>query len=59
MEHGFTKEEDGVGILLKGRKEKLLNVLAKGFLEVVMYIAEHLAVIIGVIIMVILVLKLI
>lgn len=25
LEHGFTKEEDGVGILLKGRKEKLLK----------------------------------
>ena len=39
--------------------KKIGNVLAQGFLEVVMYIAEHLAVIIGVIIMVILVLKLI
>ncbi|MFR7762186.1 MAG: hypothetical protein ACLU1S_03920 [Eubacterium sp.] len=39
--------------------KKIGNVLAKGFLEVVMYIAEHLAVIIGVIIMIILVLKLI
>lgn len=39
--------------------KKIGNVLEKGFLEVVMYIAEHLAVIIGVIIMVILVLKLI
>lgn len=39
--------------------KKIGNVLVKGFLEVVMYIAEHLAVIIGVIIMVILVLKLI